>query len=800
MSYSNTTIPLAVQAPSPLDALLKFAQGQQAQAGIGQTQAQTGYLGAQTGLAQQQTEAAQIANQRNQMLLGLFGGAMGGGQPGAPPAGGSALPGASAAGSALPGALPPGVPPPQQVSTSGALNRGGADPVVTPMQYATAVAAAMNGGDFNGSYLKAVDVNHKIIAAALSAAGNPNDPDPAQAAQAQQRIRDAAADLQSKQLIGDRAYQALQKTPGIATAMIGAMADPNNMVNAGLERLKFGVTQTNTGQYATDTGALAGKAAVAVAGRTGETQDVTMPGPGNTKVTVKARQMPDGSWMGLNGQPLVGAIPIGGAGATTAGPAGAFNALPSAQQAMVKQVAAAHGQDPNVVAAQWNNETSGSLNPAAGDGGKSVGTLQVQQAALDDYNKAHGTNLTQDDLQASPRLGLDIGTAYRVAQTKAFDNNPVLGAMAYNWGPQKVADWRAAGANPNAVPPAVQAYVKAMYGPNAMGMAQAPPAAGPTPGVAAAGGALPAGSQVAGPGAGPAGATPAAAAAPATTGIGVSAPQWTQPQQEAITQDKALLAHDQPLVAEAQSAAMKAQGAAAVVLDLRQRAQADPAAFGTAGDWRSSIGNALQTFGPQWADNFTKWATDNKIDPSSTAGRQAMAKEFFSLVTNAEQQLGGRPGAMLTQYFSKAMPNINMQGDAVKEMLNFVLVGNQMARDYAQGAAAHFNTANANFPPPAGVDPLASRYQPLAVYDENWTAPGATSSPNVYEAASNILNGRPYDVWSKGLTRAQAADQQAEALRIALRADPSFRIGAGQIPPRAAPPPATGVTQQAATP
>jgi hypothetical protein len=763
--YTGNATPLDVGTTfGPLDALAKWGQVQQ--------------QGAQTSLLGEQATAAQIANQRNQMLLGLFGGAINGGQPGIPNGGGSALPGAASGGSALPAGLPPGIPPPQQVSTSGAIGTSFGPPV-TPMQYATAVAAAMNGGDFNGSIAKAITVNHQIIASTLAQAGNPNDPDPAKAAQAQQAIRVAAADLQRQGLIGDAGYQALNRDPGHALLTIKAMGDPNNQINIALEEAKAGLSQNNSGQYGPNAGANAAQAQLAsskaIAGRTGESVTVKVPGPGNTIVEQQARVMPDGSYVGLNGKPLVGAIPVAGASSATAGPAGSFDALPPAQQAMVKQVAAAHGEDPNVVAAQWKLEDATRLNPTVGDGGKSFGPLQMQQGALDDYNKAHGTNLTLDDLQASPRLGLDVGTDYRVSQAKAFGNNPVLGAMAHNWGPQKVVDWRAAGSDPNAVPPAVQRYVTAMYGPNAMGMAQAPPPAGGTQAAAAA--------------------TPAPAA-PATTGIGTSAPQFTPQQQVAVDQDKALLAHDAPLVADAQTAAMKAQGSAAVVLDLRQRAASDPAAFGSAGDWRTSIGNTLATFGPQWAQDFAKWSTDNKIDPSTTAGRQAMGKEFFSLVTNAEQQLGGRPGAMLTQYFSKAMPNINMQGDAVKEMLNFVLVGNQMARDYGQGAAAHFNAASAAFP---AQDPLTDRYKPLTQYDEQWTAPGSVSSPNVYEGASNILNGRPYDIWSKGLTRAQAADQQAEALRIALRADPSFKLGAGQLPARA-PAPIAPPMQQAAGP
>ncbi len=55
---------------------------------------------------------------------------------------------------------------------------------------------------------------------------------------------------------------------------------------------------------------------------------------------------------------------------------------------------------------------------------------------------------------------------------------------------------------------------------------------------------------------------------------------------------------------------------------------------------------------------------------------QEFVKQTFQTVTSAESQLAGaRMGARLTEFFSKAMPNINMQGDAVHDMVNFLLVG-----------------------------------------------------------------------------------------------------------------------------
>ena len=180
------------------------------------------------------------------------------------------------------------------------------------------------------------------------------------------------------------------------------------------------------------------------------------------------------------------AIGTAGGGNAIAVPGDALSKLPPAQQAIVRDVALRSHEDPNVVAAQWSVEDSAKLTPTQGAAGATpggtYGALQMKQVALDDYNQKHGTNLSIDDIANNARLGLQIGTDYRIDRTQARGNNAVLGAMDYDWGAGNVDKWLAGGANPNAVPPETQKYVRALYGPNAMGMAQAAPAAVVAPG------------------------------------------------------------------------------------------------------------------------------------------------------------------------------------------------------------------------------------------------------------------------------------------------------------------------------
>lgn len=230
---------------------------------------------------------------------------------------------------------------------------------------------------------------------------------------------------------------------------------------------------------------------------------------------------------------------------------------------------------------------------------------------------------------------------------------------------------------------------------------------------------------------------------------------------------------DATLINEAQTGAMHSQTAIPTVLDLRNRVAALPAsAFGAWGQERSVMDNILQTISPDAANKWAAYLSGHKIDPSNAGQLQAARKEFFQLVTSAESQLPGtRIGARLTSYFSDAMPSLNMQKPQVQEMLNFLLVGNQLAVDYAQEMAKHYNSNFASYT-------KDGTYAPIAQFDEAWTKPGSVHAPGVYEAAARILNGSGTGQWDKGLTR----DQQQEALSIVARADPAYHFRRDQLP------------------
>ncbi len=292
-------------------------------------------------------------------------------------------------------------------------------------------------------------------------------------AQTPGQIKQAAYRLYGEGWIPQEQYASIWRNPTAADRqqLLVAQASPdealksfNDLTGRGLQR------DPDTGGVIVNPASIAGQgrsprakagaakgaelpyvAPTALAGHAGEMVTVKVPGPGNTFRDQQGMRMPDGSIVGLNGQPLAGAVPIAG---STVSPS--LSQLPPDQQAMVQRVAAATGQPVETVARQKLNESGTSANPPPGDGGKSIGVLQVQQPALDDYNKAHRTHFTLPQLQAMPELGLQVGTEIRGGYTQQFGGNPVLGAMAYNWGPQRVADWQAAGADPNAVPPAVQ--------------------------------------------------------------------------------------------------------------------------------------------------------------------------------------------------------------------------------------------------------------------------------------------------------------------------------------------------------
>ena len=283
--------------------------------------------------------------------------------------------------------------------------------------------------------------------------------------------------------------------------------------------------------------------------------------------------------------------------------------------------------------------------------------------------------------------------------------------------------------------------------------------------------------QVAGPGAPTASApapTPAAGAAGAGgPSVGVSAPTIPPALQPIISAETDQIKEDRSTVQGVQGAAYAAGRAQMVLRDEKGHLPNVPS--GSLGDERAAISNFLKTFGGPWANNFAAWASGHNIDPKNAGEMQQFIKQAFNTTASAEASSGGgatgasvRIGAMLTQFFQKAMPNINMQKGAISDMINFMLVGNQMARDYAERAANHFNGQYNNW----RGNPIQNRYDGLTNFDAKWDAADSVSSPQSYEGAALLLNGKAG--WASGLSDAQ----KHEAIKIATRADPSARFKA----------------------
>jgi hypothetical protein len=255
--------------------------------------------------------------------------------------------------------------------------------------------------------------------------------------------------------------------------------------------------------------------------------------------------------------------------------------------------------------------------------------------------------------------------------------------------------------------------------------------------------------------------TPAAGASAAPF---TGAPKFTEKQDVAIKGDQGQVEDDRPEVHSIMTGAMAA-GASMPALYEMQRLT-PTAITGSLAEPRQAIANFLQTFGGDFAKQFTNSVTG--LDASKAGNTQELVKQAFANTVSAERASGGpgssvRMGAMFTNFFNKAMPNINMQGPAIQEMTNYLLTQQQMARDYAQGVGNTVIPSRVAFQ----ADPVNSRYQSLDKFTTAWTAPDAPTSPSVYEAAALAMNHRPYSEWTKGLTTRAQIDNVGQIVRNA---------------------------------
>lgn len=188
---------------------------------------------------------------------------------------------------------------------------------------------------------------------------------------------------------------------------------------------------------------------------------------------------------------------------------------------------------------------------------------------------------------------------------------------------------------------------------------------------------------------------------------------------------------------------------------LKLRTLIDPAATGFAGETRMALKNAIQTLSPSLADAF-----DMNASPA-----QELKKIATLGASKSEQEDHGAAKALgLMKIYMDANPNLENQPDANQHMANMILMAYQLREDYATGATAHYQQSREGF-----VGPEHKTYVPISKYDQTFIQ---KMRPEVYKAATDALNGLPYDAWSKGLT----APQMQIVGGILQRADPNAQI------------------------
>lgn len=121
-------------------------------------------------------------------------------------------------------------------------------------------------------------------------------------------------------------------------------------------------------------------------------------------------------------------------------------------QGMIQGAATKYGLDPNLLTRQLAQESgfhAGQVSPAG-----AAGIAQFMPATAARY----GVDVN------SPASSIEGQAHYMSDLSRMFGGNTGLALAGYNWGEGHVAQWLAAGANPNAMPAETRNYVKAITG------------------------------------------------------------------------------------------------------------------------------------------------------------------------------------------------------------------------------------------------------------------------------------------------------------------------------------------------
>ena len=141
---------------------------------------------------------------------------------------------------------------------------------------------------------------------------------------------------------------------------------------------------------------------------------------------------------------------------------------------------------------------------------------------------------------------------------------------------------------------------------------------------------------------------------------------------------------------------------------------------------------------------------------------------------DAKANVGANTGIGSINLYQTANPGLALLPDANKRITNMMRVANQATQDYGQGALQHFGQNEQQF---LG----GGQYAPLTSFNNSWQS---QNNPQVYAAATGILNGDSFDKWR---ARLSSPDEGFRAAQITARIDPNVMVpgrNGGGIPAR----------------
>ena len=245
----------------------------------------------------------------------------------------------------------------------------------------------------------------------------------------------------------------------------------------------------------------------------------------------------------------------------------------------------------------------------------------------------------------------------------------------------------------------------------------------------------------------------------------IGAPKPTPIQQSGIDADYRLAEKDAGYVRDLQDTAALSSATQQNLLYTRDVASALPT--GAFGPTKAAIELYFKSLGPEWSQRFLKATTG--IDPDQAGAFQEMIKQTLLLAGTAQNKIEGARGSFaLTNMFLRGMPGLTTLPTPFRDMMNLFLVQQQYSIDHSQAISTAYDQNFSQF----RANPVAAPYTRLNTFDQQYYDPNGIHAPQVYFAAAQAMNGKPYAAWSKGLR----PDQISSALGIAGRTDPNVRV------------------------